>query len=112
MKRRQFLQSTVLGAAATMLGIPPPAAPATPLSFLHEDIMSDPMRPFAEHGELHRVIVDRERCVLPNQRGVPRPRAVTRKDAPSNVVAQEELRGSSYFLLAPNKRGQLNGQQV
>ncbi len=46
MKRRQFLQSTVLGAAATMLGIPPPAAPATPLSFLHEDIMSDPMRPY------------------------------------------------------------------
>ena len=46
MKRRQFLQSTVLVAAATILGIPPPGVPATPLSFLHEDIMSDLMRPY------------------------------------------------------------------
>jgi hypothetical protein len=36
----------VLGAAATMLGIPPPGAPATPLSFPQEDIVSNPMRPY------------------------------------------------------------------
>ncbi len=31
MERRQFLQSTVLSAAATMLRVAPPAATATPL---------------------------------------------------------------------------------
>jgi hypothetical protein len=46
MERRQFLQSTVLGAAATILGVTPPAAVATHLSFLQENIMSDPTRPY------------------------------------------------------------------
>src|SRR6266478_757609 len=46
MERRQFLQSTVLGAAATMLGIAPPAAAATPVSFLQENVMSEPIRPY------------------------------------------------------------------
>ena len=46
MERRQFLQSTVLGAAATMLGVAPPAAAATHLSFLQENVMSDPIRPY------------------------------------------------------------------
>jgi len=45
MERRQFLQSTVLGAAATILGVTPPAAVATHLSFLQENIMSDPTAP-------------------------------------------------------------------
>jgi nicotinamidase-related amidase len=46
MKRRQFLQSTVLGAAATMLGIARPAAATTHLSFLQEYVMSDSTRPY------------------------------------------------------------------
>jgi hypothetical protein len=46
MERRQFLQSTVLGAAATMLGIAPPRAATTPLSFLQENVMSEPIRPY------------------------------------------------------------------
>ena len=48
MQRRQFLKSTVLGAAATMLGVAPPAAAATAthLRFLQEDVMSDPTRPY------------------------------------------------------------------
>ena len=46
MERRQFLQSTVLSAAATMLGIAPPAAAATPFLFLQENVMSDPIRPY------------------------------------------------------------------
>ena len=44
MERRQFLQSTALSAAATMLGIALPAAAAPPLSFLQENVMSDPSR--------------------------------------------------------------------
>src|SRR5947207_12362438 len=46
MERRQFLQSTMLTAAATMLGIAPPAAATTHLRFLQEDVMSDPTRPY------------------------------------------------------------------
>jgi hypothetical protein len=46
MKRRQVLQSTVLGAAATMLGITHSAAAATHLYFLQENVMSDPTRPY------------------------------------------------------------------
>src|SRR5882762_3264229 len=46
MERRQFLQSTVLSAAATMLRIAPPAAAATPLSFLQENVMPEPIRPY------------------------------------------------------------------
>ena len=45
MERRQFLQSTVLGAAATMLAIAPPAAATTPLSLLPENVMSEPIHP-------------------------------------------------------------------
>jgi nicotinamidase-related amidase len=36
----------VLGAVATTLDIPPLGAPATSLSFPHEDIMSNPMHPY------------------------------------------------------------------
>jgi nicotinamidase-related amidase len=48
MERRQFLQSTPLSAAGTILGISPPAAAATPtpLSALQENVMSDPIRPY------------------------------------------------------------------
>jgi nicotinamidase-related amidase len=46
MERRQFLQSTVLGAAATTPSIAPPAAATTPLSFLQENVMSEPIRPY------------------------------------------------------------------
>src|SRR5438445_11417711 len=46
MERRQFLQSTVLGAAATMLGVAPPAAAATQLSLLQENLMSNEARPY------------------------------------------------------------------
>jgi nicotinamidase-related amidase len=45
MERRQFLQSTVLGAAATFFGVTPPAAPATHAS-LTENVMFDPTRPY------------------------------------------------------------------
>jgi nicotinamidase-related amidase len=45
MKRRQFLQSTALGAAATMLGLVPSAARRSPSS-LQENVMSDPIRPY------------------------------------------------------------------
>ncbi len=46
MERRQFLQSTVLSAPATMLGIAPPAAATTPLCFLQANVMSEPIRPY------------------------------------------------------------------
>jgi nicotinamidase-related amidase len=46
MERRQFLQSTLLGAAATMLGVAPPAAAATQPSFLQENVMSNEARPY------------------------------------------------------------------
>jgi hypothetical protein len=46
MERRQFIQSTLLGAAATMLGLAPPAARTTQLSFVKEDVMSDQARPY------------------------------------------------------------------
>jgi hypothetical protein len=45
MERRLFLHSTVLGTAAAMLGIAPPAATATHLWFMQENVMSDPIRP-------------------------------------------------------------------
>src|SRR6185295_17303864 len=38
--------SMVLSAAATMLAIAPPAAATTHLSFLQENVMSDPTRPY------------------------------------------------------------------
>jgi len=46
MERRQFLQVTVLGAAATMFGVAPPAATANPLSFLMENVMPNANRPY------------------------------------------------------------------
>ena len=46
MERRQFLQSAVLGAVPTMLGIAPLTAAATHHSFLQENVMSDPTRPY------------------------------------------------------------------
>src|SRR5258708_23397197 len=46
MERRQFVQSTALGAAATILVVAPPAAAATHVSFLQENVMSDPTRPY------------------------------------------------------------------
>jgi nicotinamidase-related amidase len=46
MQRRQFLQSALLGAAATMLGATPPAAAATQLSFLQENVMSNEARTY------------------------------------------------------------------
>jgi hypothetical protein len=46
MERRQFLQSTVLGAATMTLGAAPPGAAATHLSFLQENVMSEPTRPY------------------------------------------------------------------
>jgi nicotinamidase-related amidase len=46
MERRQFLQSTVLGTAATMLGVAPPDAAALDLSFLQENVMSNEARPY------------------------------------------------------------------
>jgi nicotinamidase-related amidase len=46
MQRRQFLQSAPLGAAATMLGATPPAAAATQLSFLQENVMSNEARTY------------------------------------------------------------------
>jgi nicotinamidase-related amidase len=44
MERREFLQSTVLGAAATMIGVATPAA--TQLSFLQENVMPNEARPY------------------------------------------------------------------
>jgi hypothetical protein len=38
--------STVLGAAAKVLGVAPPGATATHRSFLQEKVMSDPTRPY------------------------------------------------------------------
>jgi hypothetical protein len=46
MERPQFLQSTTLGAAATILVVAPPAAAAAHVSFLQENVMSDPIRPY------------------------------------------------------------------
>src|SRR5947209_7751945 len=46
MERREFLHSAMLGAAATILGVAAPAAAATPLSFLQENVMSNPIRPY------------------------------------------------------------------
>ena len=46
MERRQFLQSTWLGAAATMLGAAPLTAAATHVSFLKENVMSEQPRPY------------------------------------------------------------------
>jgi nicotinamidase-related amidase len=46
MERRQFLQSMVLGTAATALGIAPAAAATTPLHFSQENDMSEPIRPY------------------------------------------------------------------
>jgi nicotinamidase-related amidase len=45
MERRQFLQSSLLGAAA-LLGVAPSPAAATHLSFLQENAMSHPTRPY------------------------------------------------------------------
>ena len=44
MERRQFLQSTGLGAAAIMLGVAPLTAATTHLSFLKENVMSEQPR--------------------------------------------------------------------
>src|ERR1700719_3595738 len=46
MDRRQFLQSTGLGAAATMLGVAPLTAATTHISFLKENVMSEQPRPY------------------------------------------------------------------
>ena len=41
MERRQFLQSTALGVAATTLGLAPPAATAAQIPVLQENVMSN-----------------------------------------------------------------------
>src|SRR5216684_3721166 len=46
MERRRFLQSTVLGAGRTILGVTPPAAATTHLSFPKENAMSKPAQPY------------------------------------------------------------------
>src|SRR5262249_19923373 len=46
MERRQFLQSTPLPAPPPLLVVAPPAAAATHVSFLQENVMSDPIRPY------------------------------------------------------------------
>src|SRR6266702_282892 len=46
MERRRFLQSTVLGAGMTILGVTPPAAATTHLSFPKENAMSNPAQPY------------------------------------------------------------------
>jgi nicotinamidase-related amidase len=46
MERRRFLQSTVLGAGMTIVGVSPLAAAATHLSFPQENAMSNPARPY------------------------------------------------------------------
>ncbi len=66
MERRQYLQSTVLSAAATMLGIAPLAAATTHLSFLQESVMSDPTRPYepltSENAVLNRADRSGDAC--------------------------------------------------
>lgn len=46
MERRQFLQAAGFSAVAATLGIAPPAAATTHLSFLQENAMSDPTRTY------------------------------------------------------------------
>jgi hypothetical protein len=46
MERRRFLQSSVLGAAATILGATSAAAATHRPSFLQENAMSDPTQPY------------------------------------------------------------------
>ena len=46
MQRRQFLQSTALGAAATILGVVPAIAASTQSHPFQEKIMSNPIRPY------------------------------------------------------------------
>ncbi len=46
MERRQFLQSTGLGAAAIMLGVAPLTAATTHFSFLRENVMSEQPHPY------------------------------------------------------------------
>ena len=46
MERRQFLLSTVLGVGATILGVASSGTAATHLSYLQENVMSDPTRPY------------------------------------------------------------------
>jgi nicotinamidase-related amidase len=46
MQRRHFVQSTVLGAAATMFGAALPAVAATQLPHLQENVMSNEARPY------------------------------------------------------------------
>src|SRR5262245_23228473 len=46
MERRQFLQSTALGVAATMLGLAPPAATAAPIPLPQENVMSNESSPY------------------------------------------------------------------
>ena len=41
MERRQFLQSTAFGVAATTLGLAPPAATAAQIRVLQENVMSN-----------------------------------------------------------------------
>src|ERR1700691_5725575 len=68
MERRQSLQSTVLGAAATLLGIAPPAA--APPSFLQENVMSEPIRPYepltSENAAV--VLIDHQVGLMPGVR--------------------------------------------
>ena len=46
MERRQFLQATLLGATATILGVVPRAVATTHLSFPQENAMSDGRHPY------------------------------------------------------------------
>src|SRR5580693_4540644 len=46
MDRRQFVQSTGVGAVATMLGVAPPTAAVSHISFSKENVMSEQLRPY------------------------------------------------------------------
>src|SRR5256884_4414403 len=46
MERVQSVESTAPGAAARILAVAPPAAAATHVSFLQENVMSNPIRPY------------------------------------------------------------------
>jgi hypothetical protein len=46
MQRRQFVQSTGIGAVATMLGVAPLTDAASHLAFSKENVMSEQLRPY------------------------------------------------------------------
>jgi hypothetical protein len=62
MQRRQFVQSTGIGAVATTLGVAPLTDAASHLSFSKENVMSEQLRPYepltSENAE--RILVDHQ----------------------------------------------------